>query len=518
MEISGRILECQGSNSCFLKFGPWEIKFSWLFYSAILFLCIVSRFLAWAVLELWGLWTSKELFAKMVAKLKVTRLDQIEARSGPDLVSIFTRDFSRIKLDAVLRFGDVLNSGCEFLILCAFLSRDEPILFLAVIPVLLLFKYLGAVLREIVTSNGEKSSILSGASLEAQVDLIRGWLTNSVFGSWQFFLSRAQTRYRQLTKAEIFEFDLLAWGRFWVGFFVLVYASIIVSVIGTAFTSGAISLGVAGAMLGLVFRIRSVSDWFFWSLSSMQEAFVGFTRVDGLLMLPVENLSQLGLLKYEKISSRIDNSISFVRYSGSYNVTSPLVLRNVSFEIPAFSKVAILAPTGQGKSSLIQALLGQLQTHSGVIKIGEVSAIENDLRHLFSVATQFQFIIDGSLDDNLLLGRQISREKFREVKDLFGWHADEKNSSNLTKESFSAAEIALIGLGRTLLSDASILIFDEPFASLDVIQEKKLREVFRSFQEKTIIVISHRHGFIDDFDYRLEYLSDMWVIQNNKVI
>ena len=512
MDVTGRMLACQPQKLCLLHIANFQIELSFPFYTFVLLFCIAFRFLSWSVFELWGLWTSQELFAKLISRLKVTKLEQIECRSGADIVSVFTRDFGKIKLDAVIRFGDVINSGSEFLILCIFLSRDKPFLLVAVLPLFLVFNYLANKLQKSVARNGAILSALSGLSLEANVDLVRGWFTNSVFGTWDYFLNRAQRRYSRFMKAEIFEFDVLSWGRFSVGLCGLIYSSIIVTAIGMAFASGSLNAAVAGAMLGLVFRMRSVSDWFFWSLSSMQEAFAGFARVDELLNLPAETNVKVGSIEFESDSVINGNAISFVNYSASYHSSLPLVLNRVSFEIPSFSKVAVIAPTGQGKSSIVQALFGQMHTHSGDINICKLSAIENDLRQFISVATQFQFIIEGTLEDNLTLGRKIDFAQMQTVLELLREFNFENHSSNLKEAHLTASEKAFIGIGRTLLSDASILIFDEPFACLDLVQEKKLGDIFAKLQGKTIIVISHRLGFMADFGYKLSYVSESWVL------
>lgn len=164
--------------------------------------------------------------------------------------------------------------------------------------------------------------------------------------------------------------------------------------------------------------------------------------------------------------------------------------------------MGIIGRTGAGKSSLISALLRLYPIQNGTILIHNerIEDVE-DYRKQFSVITQDQFFIKGSLRDNL---------------DLFGLYSDEKLKSLLEKVSLdipleyqieekghnlSQGEKQLISLVRGLLQDTDIFIFDEATSNVDPLSEKLMQKALQNvLKGKTQIRIAHRLQTVEDCD------------------
>jgi ATP-binding cassette subfamily B protein len=178
-------------------------------------------------------------------------------------------------------------------------------------------------------------------------------------------------------------------------------------------------------------------------------------------------------------------------------------LTEVSFEIPLGSITAIAGPSGVGKTSLLNAMLGVNSCHCGEIEFfGErvdPSLHYEILKHV-AVAPQSPKIINGTLEENLVYGAHgyVSQDFLREIVDhlcleniLNSGHQDVLALPlGVQGSNLSGGERQRISIARALVRRREILVLDEPTSALDARTSERMLDFVRS-RCKTIIVVSH---------------------------
>ncbi len=176
------------------------------------------------------------------------------------------------------------------------------------------------------------------------------------------------------------------------------------------------------------------------------------------------------------------------------------VLKNISFTLSVGSKTAIVGPTGSGKSTLINLLLGFWHPTQGKIMAERDDIRQLDMekyRNLFGIVSQDAYIFNRSLRENLLLANPDAADKqLVEILQAVGLTSF---ANNLGMEPgtqgmrFSGGERQLFAMARALLKDNSIWVFDEPTAHMDVNTERKLLDKLWEVRGKrTFLLITHR--------------------------
>lgn len=195
------------------------------------------------------------------------------------------------------------------------------------------------------------------------------------------------------------------------------------------------------------------------------------------------------------------------KYAGSDKV----VLNSLSLDIKAGEKIALLGPSGTGKSTLLKLLLGDETPTNGTVTINGVSIdqLQGQRAQLFGVLDQQPYLFDTSVMNNIRLGNLDATDKqvkaaieAVELKPLIeslpdGYDTEVQESGT----RFSGGERQRLSLARILLQDAPIIVLDEPTVSLDPITERDLlNTVFEVLKDKTIIWVTHHLAGIEHVD------------------
>lgn len=196
-------------------------------------------------------------------------------------------------------------------------------------------------------------------------------------------------------------------------------------------------------------------------------------------------------------------SLSFERVTFGYPGGAP-VLQALDFELNAGERVALVGPSGAGKTTVLQLVLGFLRPDTGIIRING-SALdtldpEDWLRHLAWVP-QRPTLFHGSVIDNIRLGHtaadaQAIREAARRAHaDDFIARLPQAYDTMLGDrgQGLSGGQLQRIALARAFLKDAPLLILDEPTASLDPESERLITDAVERLAEgRTVLTVAHR--------------------------
>ncbi|MDA8018364.1 MAG: peptidase domain-containing ABC transporter [Thermoanaerobaculia bacterium] len=193
-----------------------------------------------------------------------------------------------------------------------------------------------------------------------------------------------------------------------------------------------------------------------------------------------------------------------------YTQQSPKVLDKVSLHIEPGEKIAIVGPTGSGKTTLGMLLLGLYSPSAGEILYDGVSADEialNSLRQQFGVVLQDPALFSGSIRQNIELTRVgMPLEAIREAARRAAIH-DEIDAMPMGYEtiiserggSLSGGQLQRIALARALLAEPRIILLDEATSHLDVLTEQRIDTTLKALR-CTRIVVAHRLSTIRDAD------------------
>ena len=194
----------------------------------------------------------------------------------------------------------------------------------------------------------------------------------------------------------------------------------------------------------------------------------------------------------------------------TYYPGGPQVFKNLSFDIPANTKIGIVGRTGDGKSSIVAALL-RMPEAQGAMEIDGLSIKDIQLqetRRCISVLTQTPELFSGLLRKNLdPLDKYRDDELWNALEDVNMKRFVETLNGQLDYPlserggNLSVGERQLICLARTLLQQSKIVILDEPTAHVDPNTERTIWDtVHEKLNNSTVITIAHRLNTIMDSD------------------
>ncbi|CAM4265809.1 ABC transporter ATP-binding protein [Pseudoalteromonas byunsanensis] len=221
-------------------------------------------------------------------------------------------------------------------------------------------------------------------------------------------------------------------------------------------------------------------------------------------------------LKESKVFEQQSIDIEFKDVSFAYQPELP-VLQNISLQIPAGKKVAVVAVSGGGKSTLVQLLLGLYEKQSGSIEIAGTSVEEigyQAIRENIATVLQQPILFNSSIRDNLSLGK-IHRDeqlwqalKVAELDETIR-HIDGQLDALVGRNGIrlSGGQKQRLAIARMVLADPKVVILDEATSALDIDTEAKIHKNLKVFlQNKTTLIIAHRLSAIKQAD--LIYVLD----------
>jgi len=204
--------------------------------------------------------------------------------------------------------------------------------------------------------------------------------------------------------------------------------------------------------------------------------------------------------KAEASTKQCASSLDIKNVTYYYTDSPRATLRDVTLNVAAGSRVALLGRSGAGKSTLFKLLQGELVPDEGRILIDEIPAVEARTQHYFSVMNQQPHLFDTSIANNIRLGRaDASDVEVRRAANQAGLgsliDSLPGGINTAVREAgtrFSGGERQRIALARILLQDHPVVLLDEPTVGLDPITERRLiATVLGALQGKTLIWITH---------------------------
>lgn len=254
-------------------------------------------------------------------------------------------------------------------------------------------------------------------------------------------------------------------------------------------------------------------------VSQISAAKAGYERIQSFLKMNDEEDPKEKVLLQGK-------TISFEDVSFSYDGTH-MIIKDLNLDVEEKSKVAIVGPTGAGKSTLINLLMKYYEVSSGSLKIDNVDThliSKASSRNLMSIVLQDPWLFNGTIKDNIKYGRpEASDQSVMDAASKAGVHDYITSLDNgydtiveIGSKNISLGQRQMITIARALLVDSPIIILDEATSSLDVVTEQEIQKVFTTImKEKTSFFIAHRLNTVIDSDVILVMKDGRLIEQGN---
>lgn len=271
--------------------------------------------------------------------------------------------------------------------------------------------------------------------------------------------------------------------------------------------NGHLTLGLAQAFLQYITQISEPVTTSAYIMNSLQNALVSVERVYDILELPEET-------ELSEDTHLLDNTkgqIVFENVSFGYN-KDKLLMKNVNFTAKAEQMVAIVGPTGAGKTTLINLLMRFYDVNGGKILFDGVDiskVTRKELRANFGMVLQDTWLFKGTISENIAYGKpDATREEIIEAAklakcDSFIRKLPQGYDTVITSENgmLSQGEQQLLTIARTILPNPKVMILDEATSSIDTKTERDIQAVISQLiKGRTSFVIAHRLSTIRNAD------------------
>ena len=286
--------------------------------------------------------------------------------------------------------------------------------------------------------------------------------------------------------------------------------------------NGHLTLGLAQAFLQYVTQISDPVTTAAYIINSLQNALVSVERIYDILELPEE----VDLTEDTHLLDNTKGQIIFENVSFGYT-KDKLLMKNVNFTAKAEQMVAIVGPTGAGKTTLINLLMRFYDVNGGRILFDgvDISKVSRkELRANFGMVLQDTWLFKGTIAENIAYGKpDATREEIIEAAklakcDSFIRKLPQGYDTIITSENgmVSQGEQQLLTIARTILPNPKVMILDEATSSIDTKTEKDIQAVISELMKgRTSFVIAHRLSTIRNADLILVMKDGDIVEQGN---
>jgi len=365
--------------------------------------------------------------------------------------------------------------------------------------------------QELSTLNATLAENLAGINI---VQLFRRERLNSE----QF--RATNTRYIRAVQQTIFYDANVSATLEWFGFAGI---AAVLGVGGQLVVQGGLTLGTLSAFILFSQRLFEPLRQFADKFTLLQSGFTGIERISEIANEPIE-IADPHSRDRQQLARSAPGRRGEIRFERVWFGYKPdeYVLQDLSFTIEPGERVAIVGPTGAGKSSVVRLLCRLYEPNHGRIRVDGIDIRQlpqAELRRHVGVILQENFLFAGTVRDNIALGEPYSLQAIEAAARLVGVHdfiasLPHGYETQLRERgtNLSGGQKQLLAFARVAVRDPRVVVLDEATASLDVRTEAGIQSALESLlADRSAIIIAHRLATIRNADRIL-------VLQDGKLI
>ena len=491
-----------------LRLSDWGgIQQKALFFLALLLSGLVFNFFQLYLMALAGQNVMKDLRMDLYKRTSHQRLQFLQNQQVGRLVTRVSNDVETINelftsiLSAVV--ADIVMMAGVIITLFLFNQRLGLVSLAILPPVALLLLIFRKKARE------------SYRKVRKWVSAVNAYISEHLAGVGivQAFAREVQTikefarQNKELFKANLGEFYVFTIFRPFVDLLSITSVALIIYVGASSLLRGLVSLGVLIAFINLIERFYMPVQDMAEKFTLIQSAMAGGERVFALLdedhLEPDEGNSL-------PTDGEVQGTVELCDVHFAYTPGEP-VLRGISFKCQPGERIAIVGPTGSGKTTIANIITRLWEIDSGSINI-DGTPIKNipprHLRSFIQIIQQDVSLFHLTVRENLLLGREMDDEQIFAVLDqveagdfIRALPAGINTMVSENAANFSTGQLQLLSFARLLIQNPRIVIMDEATANIDTGTEKKIQHAIdRILKGRTSIVIAHRLSTVKEAD------------------
>lgn len=283
--------------------------------------------------------------------------------------------------------------------------------------------------------------------------------------------------------------------------------AIVIVVGGNAVLGGRLDVGVMVAFIFYVQRFFDPVRMLSMQYTIMQRAMAAGHRIFEVLDVPVSIKDKPGA---KPLGRDMEPTVEFRNVTFGYDPKRP-VLHDISFKVRPHEVVALVGPTGSGKTSIMSLTHRFYDVDKGQVLVGghDVRDVELDsLGRVIGMVLQEPFLFTGTIEENIRYNTSASLEEIIEAAKAVSAHdfimrLPEGYQTRLGQRgrNISLGQRQLVSFARALVADPKILILDEATANIDSFTEQAIQKALKVlFAGRTCMVIAHRLATIRDAD------------------
>ena len=346
-----------------------------------------------------------------------------------------------------------------------------------------------------------------GANLSALQEGITGVRVIQAYAREDEQIRRFEESNRALFRSHMHSVKVSTWYFGLIEFAGIASSALIIGIGGWLVHRGSVSLGTVVAFVLLLANLFDPVQQLSQLYNTLQSAAAALHKLFGILDATPDVDEVASPTELPPAGDVVVNNITF-----SYAAGSRPALENVNLTLTAGTRLALVGPTGAGKSTLAKLMARLYDPQSGSVSFGGVDlrqASMEDLRRRIVVIPQEGFLFDGSVRDNLLIAKPSAtetellraldniglRERFEALPEGLDTQVRERGSR------LSAGERQLVALSRAALVDPAVLVLDEATSNLDPGTEMLVEAALEKLMiGRSVIVVAHRLSTVQRAD------------------
>lgn len=496
-----------------------NVDFSLVQYylSRILLVVVSSGILTWLMNMINNRMTYRvvqEIRNEAIRHLQVLPLSYLDSHSSGDLESRIIADVDQLSDGLLLGFTQLFSGVVTIIFTLIFMLSKSVIVTLIVIVLTPLSffaaKYIAShsyrMFKQQSSTRGEETALIE--------EMISGQKVVQAFG----YEERSSARFQEINerlkdsswKATFYSSLTNPSTRFVNS---IIYA--IVALAGAMLiAAGSLTVGGLSVLLSYANQYMKPFNDISSVITELQNALACAGRVFEVIEAEPESKDPIEQLNTE------NGLITAEDISFSYMKERPL-LEHVSFTANPGARIAIVGPTGCGKTTLINLLMRFYDVNEGVIKADDVdirTVARHSLRKRYGMVLQDTWLKDGTVRENITFGKPnaTKEEQIAACKKAHSWEFIRRMPQGLdtiiTEDSLSQGQKQLLCITRVMLCVPSVLILDEATSSIDTRTELQIQDAFDQLMEgRTSFVVAHRLSTIRSAD-------EILVMKDGKII